>query len=206
MIEFILHADIYLAAFIQSYGSLVYILLFFIVFMETGFVLTPFLPGDSLLFISGAFAATGILNAYFLFLILGAAAVLGDTANYLMGYYFGEKVFGKFIKAEHIEKTKLFFERHGKKTIVLARFIPIIRTFAPFTAGVGKMNYFTFSGYNVIGGLVWVFVFIFSGFYFGNIPYVKNNLTAIVFLIIIVSFILAMFEYLNCRDRKGRIP
>ncbi len=197
MIEFILHADVYLAAFIQSYGSLVYVLLFLIVFMETGFVFTPFLPGDSLLFISGAFAATGILNALILFLIFGVAAILGDTVNYWIGYYFGEKVFGKFIKAEHIEKTRLFFERHGKKTIVLARFVPIIRTFAPFVAGVGKMNYFTFFSYNIIGGVIWVMIFVFSGFYFGNIPYVKNNLTLIVLFIIIISFIPAVFEYLK---------
>lgn len=206
VIEFILHIDLYLAAFIQNYGGLVYALLFFIIFMETGFVLAPFLPGDSLLFISGAFAAVGALNAYILFFVLGTAAILGDSVNYWIGYYFGEKVFLKFIKVKHIKKTKLFFDNHGKKTIVFARFIPIIRTLAPFLAGVGKMNYFTFFSYNIIGGVAWVAVFIFSGFYFGNIPYVKNNLTDIVFAIIIVSFIPAIFEYLKHRKVGARKP
>ena len=142
--EFILHLDVYLATIIQSYGNFVYVLLFFIIFIETGFVLTPFLPGDSLLFISGTFASTGALNVYILFLLLSAAAILGDTVNYWIGSYFGEKVFIRFVKQEHLEKTKLFFHHHGKKTIVLARFIPIIRTFAPFVAGIGKMSYLTF--------------------------------------------------------------
>jgi len=197
IIEFILHIDIYLANLIQNYGNLVYLFLFLIIFMETGFVLTPFLPGDSLLFVSGALAAMGVLNPYLLFFILGAAAILGDTVNYWIGYYFGEKVFLKFIRTEHMEKTKLFFVRHGKKTIVLARFIPIVRTFAPFVAGIGKMNYFAFFSYNIIGGVVWVFLFVFSGFYFGNIPYVKNNLTSIVFLIIIASLIPVVLEYVK---------
>lgn len=203
IIEFILHIDVYLANLIQNYGNLVYFFLFLIIFMETGFVLTPFLPGDSLLFVSGAYAAMGVLNPYLLFFILGAAAVLGDTVNYWTGYYFGEKVFLKFIKEDHMEKTKLFFVRHGKKTIVFARFIPIIRTFAPFVAGIGKMNYFTFFSYNIIGGLSWVAVFIFSGFYFGNILFIKNNLTSVVFLIIIASIIPAVLEY--AKHKKVRI-
>lgn len=197
IIEFILHIDVYLVSLIQNYGNLVYLFLFLIIFIETGFVLMPFLPGDSLLFVSGAYAAMGVLNPYLLFFILGAAAVLGDTVNYWIGYYFGEKVFLKFIKVERMEKTKLFFIRHGKKTIVLARFIPIIRTLAPFVAGVGKMNYFAFFSYNIIGGLSWIFVFVFSGFYFGNIPFVKTNLTSIVFLIIIVSIIPVILEYIK---------
>ncbi len=201
IIGFILHLDTYLTALIQSYGNFVYVLLFFIIFMETGFVLTPFLPGDSLLFISGTFAATGALNVYLLFLLLSIAAILGDTVNYWIGYHFGKKVFSKFIKQEHIERTKLFFHHHGKKTIVLARFIPIIRTFAPFIAGIGKMNYFTFLVYNVIGGIVWVATFVFSGFYFGNISYIKNNLTIIIILIIILSFIPAILEYIKHRRK-----
>ena len=193
--EFILHLDVYLATIIQSYGNFVYVLLFFIIFIETGFVLTPFLPGDSLLFISGTFASTGALNVYILFLLLSAAAILGDTVNYWIGSYFGEKVFIRFVKQEHLEKTKLFFHHHGKKTIVLARFIPIIRTFAPFVAGIGKMSYLTFLSYNVLGGIAWVAIFVFSGFYFGNILFVKNNLTIIILIIIITSFIPAMLEY-----------
>ena len=195
--EFILHLDTYLTTLIQSYGNFVYILLFLIVFMETGFVLTPFLPGDSLLFISGTIAATGALNVYLLFSLLSTAAILGDTVNYWIGHHFGEKVFSKFIKQEHIERTKLFFHHHGKKTIVLARFIPIIRTFAPFVAGIGKMNYFTFLVYNVVGGISCVAIFVFSGFYFGNIPLIKNNLTMIIIFIIIVSFIPAVLEYIK---------
>ncbi len=200
-IDFILHMDSYLATLISGYGSWVYAFLFLVIFIETGLVVMPFLPGDSLLFISGALAATGALSVYLLFLLLAAAAILGDTVNYSVGRYFGERVFSRFINPLHMEKTKLFFHRHGKKTIVLARFVPIIRTFAPFVAGVGKMDYFSFLAYNVIGGLSWVAIFIFSGYYFGNIPFVKDNLTAIVILIIIVSFIPAVQEYL--KHRKG---
>lgn len=200
-IEFILHIDTYLETLIQSYGNFVYLLLFFIIFMETGFVLTPFLPGDSLLFISGTFAATDSLNVYLLFLLLSIAAILGDTLNYWIGHYFGEKVFIRFIKQEHLERTKLFFDHHGKKTVMLARFIPIIRTFAPFVAGVGKMNYFTFLIYNVVGGVVWVALFVFSGFYFGNTPFVKDNLTIIILLIIIISFIPAVLEYVKLKRK-----
>lgn len=199
LFEFILHADIYLTTLIQNYGNFVYILLFIVIFMETGLVLTPFLPGDSLLFISGTLASTGALNAYLLFFLISIAAILGDTVNYWIGNYFGEKVFSRFIKKEHLEKTRLFFNRYGKKTIVLARFIPIVRTFAPFVAGVGKMNYLTFLSYNIIGGIIWTAMFIFSGFYFGDIPFVKNNLAIIVFLIIITSFIPAFSEYIKSK-------
>ncbi|MBI2668415.1 DedA family protein [Candidatus Woesearchaeota archaeon] len=206
IIGFILHLDLYLATLIQSYGNLVYLLLFFIVFMETGFVLTPFLPGDSLLFIAGTFAATKALNVYVLFLLLSLAAILGDTVNYWVGRYFGEKVFIRFIKPERLEKTKLFFHHHGKKTIVLARFIPIIRTFAPFVAGIGKMNYLPFLSYNVLGGITWVALFVFSGFYFGNIPLVKNNLTIIVLIIILASFIPAIVEYMKHQRKNVEKP
>ncbi|MBS3156958.1 DedA family protein [Candidatus Woesearchaeota archaeon] len=205
VMEFILHLDVYLATIIQSYGNFVYVLLFFIIFIETGFVLTPFLPGDSLLFISGTFASTGALNVYILFLLLSAAAILGDTVNYWIGSYFGEKVFIRFVKQEHLEKTKLFFHHHGKKTIVLARFIPIIRTFAPFVAGIGKMSYLTFLSYNVLGGIAWVAIFVFSGFYFGNILFVKNNLTIIILIIIITSFIPAMLEYYKHKRKIRRL-
>jgi membrane-associated protein len=201
-INFILHMDIYLATLVQNYGNLVYLLLFFIIFMETGFVLTPFLPGDSLLFISGTFAAADALNVYLLFILLSIASILGDTLNYWIGYYFGEKVFARFIKPEHLNKTKSFFHTHGKKTIVFARFIPIIRTFAPFVAGIGKMNYLLFLTYNIIGGIAWVAIFVFSGFYFGNIPLVKDNLNIIIILIIVISFIPAIIEYLKHKNKK----
>jgi membrane-associated protein len=197
LIEFILHVDVYLASLIQNYGSFVYLLLFMIIFMETGFVLTPFFPGDSLLFVAGAFAAAGDLNPYLLFLLLSVAAILGDTINYWLGHHLGIKVFRKFIKHEHLEKTKLFFHNHGKKTIVLARFVPIIRTFAPFVAGIGRMNYLAFLSYNIIGAVFWVALFVFSGFYFGNIPLVKDNLGIVTILIIIISLIPLIREYIK---------
>jgi len=206
MLSFILHIDLYLISLIQSYGNLVYLLLFLIIFMETGFVLTPFLPGDSLLFISGAIAATGLLDVYLIFLLLSLAAILGDTINYWIGSYFGEKVFSKFIKHEHIERTKLFFHHHGKKTIVLARFIPIVRTFAPFVAGIGKMNYFTFLGYNVIGGIVWVAMFVFSGYFFGNIPYVKDHFGLLVIAIILISLLPLLKEIVSHFLLKRKNP
>ena len=201
ILGFILHVDDYLAAIIQDYGNAVYLFLFLIIFLETGFVLTPFLPGDSLLFVAGTFAAKGLLNPYFLLLSLSIAAIFGDTANYGVGHYFGEKVFKRFIRPEHLEKTKLFFHKYGKKTIVLARFVPIIRTFAPFLAGIGRMNYLTFLMFNIIGGVAWAAVFIFSGFFFGNLPLVKENLTLVSLFIIIVSLIPAIREYLRHRTK-----
>lgn len=199
IIDFILHVDKYLVLLIQNYGSYVYLLLFFIIFLETGFVVAPFLPGDSLLFISGTLAASGALNVYLLFLLLSMAAILGDTANYWIGNYFGEKVFSRFVNPEHIKKTKLFFHNYGRKTILLARFVPVVRTFAPFLAGAGKMHYLTFLSYNIIGGIFWAGIFVFSGYYFGNISLVKDNLTIIVFLIIITSFIPLIIEYIKYR-------
>jgi len=170
--------------------------------VETGFVLLPFLPGDSLLFIAGTFAAAGALNVYLIFFLLVMAAVLGDTVNYWLGYYFGEKVFSRFIKPEHLAKTRSFFDRYGKKTIVLARFVPVVRTFAPFVAGIGKMNYFTFLSYNISGGILWVAFFVFAGFYFGNVSFVKNNLSAFVILIIVISSLPALFEYFKHKRKK----
>lgn len=199
LINFILHVDTYLVALIQSYGNFVYVILFLVIFMETGFVLTPFLPGDSLLFIAGTFAAAGALNVYLLFLTLALAAVLGDTANYWIGRYIGERVFARFIKAEHLEKTRRFFDRYGKKTIVIARFVPFVRTFAPFVAGIGRMNYLAFISYNVIGGVVWVALFVFAGFFFGNIPLVRNNLKIFVIAIIAVSLVPMLIEFVKHR-------
>jgi len=204
IIDFILHLDTYLISLVQSYGIFAYPLLFLVIFMETGFVLTPFLPGDSLIFISGTFAATGALNVYLLFLILSIAAILGDTANYWIGYFFGEKVFSRFIKKDYIKRTKLFFNKYGKKTIVIARFVPIIRTFAPFVAGIGKMKYSTFLSYNIIGGITWVGLFLFSGYFFGNISYVKNNLTLVTVLIIFISFIPVIMEYIKHRRESKK--
>lgn len=202
IIDFILHIDKYLYVLIQDYGTWVYLVMFVVVFIETGLVVMPFLPGDSLLFVSGTFAAAGSLNVYILFIILSIAAIIGDTVNYWLGKYFGEKVFSRFINKKYIEKTKHFYEKHGKKTIVLARFVPIIRTFAPFIAGIGKMNYITFLSYNIIGGISWVGLFIFAGYLFGNLTFVKENLTLITLAIIFVSLIPAIVEYFRTKAKK----
>ena len=201
IIDFILHIDKYLNILIQNYGTLVYVILFLVIFVETGLVIMPFLPGDSLLFVAGTFAAADSLNVYVLFAILSVAAIIGDTVNYWIGNYFGEKIFAKFIKKEYLEKTKLFYEKYGKKTIIFARFIPIIRTFAPFVAGLGKMNYAFFLSYNIIGGISWVAIFIFAGYFFGNIPFVKDNLAVIILAIIIISIIPPMVEYYRHKKR-----
>lgn len=197
IIDFIVHIDKYLDILIQNYGAWAYGALFVVIFVETGLVVMPFLPGDSLLFVAGTFAAAGAMNVFYLFVLLAFAAVIGDTVNYWLGNYFGEKVFAKFIKKEHLEKTKSFYERHGKKTIIIARFVPIIRTFAPFVAGVGKMNYPTFLLYNVIGGVSWVLLFVFAGYAFGNVPIVKENLTLVIIGIILLSLIPAVVEYIK---------
>ncbi len=206
-IDLILNFDKYIGIIMQNYGSLAYLILFLIIFSETGLVLTPFLPGDSLLFIVGTFASQGILNVYALFIIITIAAILGDTVNYFIGNYFGEKVYSKskFFKKEYLEKTKEFYKKYGNKTIFLARFIPIIRTFAPFVAGVGKMNYKNFLSYNIIGGITWVAIFIFSGYFFGTIPFVQENLTLIILFIIIISFIPPIVEYIKHKKKNSNI-
>jgi len=197
LINFLLHLEDYIAPFIQAYGAWVYTLLFAVIFVETGLVIMPILPGDSLIFIAGTIAATGALNPYLLFILLSIAAILGDSMNYWIGKSFGLRVFSRFINQEYLDKTRLFFHNHGRKTIVLARFMPIIRTFAPFIAGIGEMNYLSFLSYNIIGGIVWVGLFVFSGYYFGNIPFVKDNLTIVILLIILISFIPAIIEYIR---------
>lgn len=203
LLDFILHSDVYLNAIIQSHGNIVYLFIFIIIFLETGFVVAPFLPGDSLLFIAGALAAIGDLNIYFVLLILALAAILGDTANYWLGHYFGEKAFTKLIRPEHLEKTKSFFNRHGKKTILLARFVPIIRTIAPFVAGVGKMDYLSFLKYNIIGGIIWAFLFILLGYFFGNISLIKNNLSFVVLLIILISLLPIIIGFLGRKKNRS---
>lgn len=198
VIDFFLHLDKYLAEIISAYGTWTYLILFFVIFMETGFVVTPFLPGDSLLFAAGTFASLGALNVWVLFILLSFAAVLGDTVNYWIGHFIGEKAFSgniRFLKKEYLDRTHEFYERHGGKTIILARFIPIIRTFAPFVAGVGEMSYGRFITYNVVGGVMWVGIFVFAGYFFGNIPFVKHNFSLVILAIIIISVLPGLYEF-----------
>ena len=206
IIDFILHIDVHLGEIISNYGAATFAFLFAIIFAETGFVVTPFLPGDSLLFAAGAFAALGNLNIFVLLAVLVAAAILGDTANYWIGHFFGERMIANPrlpIKQEHIDKTKAFFDKHGGKTIILARFVPIVRTFAPFVAGVGKMHYGNFISYNVIGGIAWVLLFTLAGFFFGNIPAVKHNFTLVIFAIILLSVVPMVFEFVKSKRKKA---
>ena len=196
-IDFILHLDKYLSVIIQNYGTFSYFILFAIIFAETGLVVIPTLPGDSLLFAAGTFAALGSLNVFILFLLLAAAAILGDTINYSTGKFLGSRAFKKYpkiFKKDYLKRTEKFYEKYGNKTIVLARFVPIVRTFAPFVAGVGKMSYLKFLAYNVIGGILWVALFIFGGYFFGNMPIIKNNFSAAIYLIIIFSLVPIMVE------------
>jgi membrane-associated protein len=203
LIELFLHLDEHLSNVIIQYGVWTYALLFFVIFMETGFVVTPFLPGDSLLFAAGTFAALGSLNLWLLIALLWAAAFLGDTANYWIGHYLGDRAYGiRWIKREYLEKTHAFFEKHGGKTIFLARFVPIIRTFAPFVAGIGRMSYGYFISYNVFGGLVWVFLFTVAGYLFGNIPLVRENFSLVVMAIIFISVLPMVVEAFKARREE----
>ncbi len=205
--DFVLHIDVHLGEIIAKYGVLTFLILFTIVFAETGFVVTPFLPGDSLLFAAGAFAALGDLNILILVVVLTAAAILGDTANYWIGHFFGQKIVDNpkipFINQDHIDKTQEFYKKHGGKTIFLARFVPIVRTFAPFVAGVGKMHYGKFISYNVFGGIVWVFLFSFAGYFFGNIPAIKHNFSLVIVGIILISLVPIGIEFAKSRVGKN---
>jgi len=204
-VEFILHIDKHLGEIIKNYGAFTYFILFLIIFAETGFVFTPFLPGDSLLFAAGVFASLGNLNILVLLGLLMLAAILGDTINYWIGHFFGEKIVANPkipINQEHIEKTNRFFEKHGGKTIILARFVPIVRTFAPFVAGAGQMNYGKFISYNIIGGVAWVLIFTLAGFFFGNIPFVKKNFSVVIIVIILISLIPMMVEVVKHKKTK----
>ncbi len=208
IIDFVLHLDKYLNVIVESSGLWCYLIFFLIIFAETGLVVTPFLPGDSMLFALGTFAAMGSLKVGWVFVILSAAAILGDSANYAIGKYFGQIILKHegtwFLKKEHIERTHKFYEKYGAKTIVIARFVPIVRTFAPFIAGVGKMTYPKFFSYNVIGGLLWVTLFVFGGFFFGNIPVIKRNFTLVIFAIIIISILPAVIEVIR-QKRQSKI-
>lgn len=201
--DFILHIDVHLDGIIRDYGTWTYAILFLIIFAETGLVVTPLLPGDSLLFAAGAFAARGSLDPLLLFLLLSGAAVLGDAVNYSVGRYLGPRAERglPFVKKEYLDRTHAFYEKHGGKTIVIARFMPIIRTFAPFVAGIGAMTYRRFAIFNVSGGIIWIACFIFAGYFFGNIPAVEENFTLVIFAIILVSIMPGVIEYLRHRFR-----
>ena len=201
--DMLLHLDKYIDLLIRDYGMWTYLIFFIIVFCETGLVVTPFLPGDSLLFVAGTFAALGSLNLTWLLVILSAAAILGDTINYWIGNYIGPKVFqmqnSRVFRKEYLDRTHQFYEKYGPITIVIGRFIPIIRTFAPFLAGVGSMTYGKFLIYNVVGGILWIASFTLGGYFFGNLPFVKKNFTLVIVAIIVISVMPTVIEYLRQR-------
>ena len=208
LVDFVLHVDVYLSEIIANYGAWTLALLFLIIFLETGVVVTPFLPGDSLIFAAATFAARGVLNPWLLFLLLATAAILGDTVNYWIGHRVGARAYTgeiRWIKQEYIQRTHLFFEKHGGKTIFLARFVPIIRTFAPFVAGVCQMSYGFFFRWNIIGGVTWVAIFTFLGYFFGNIPFVQRNFELIIIAIIVISLVPAVLEAAKARKELATI-
>lgn len=204
-IDFIMHVDIYLGDIITNFGAWSYIIMFLIIFAETGLVILPILPGDSLLFVIGAMSvpAKGGFNIWIIYPVLVAAAILGDSMNYYIGHKLGRKAFQSkyvpFINQDHLDKTEAFYEKHGGRTIIIARFIPIIRTFAPFVAGIGKMSYREFMAYNVVGGAAWVTVVTFLGYFFGNLPGIKDNFTYVIFGIIILSLLPPVYEFIITR-------
>lgn len=206
LIDLFLHLDEYLAGIITTYGAWTYGILFVVIFVETGLVIMPFLPGDSLLFAAGTFAALGSLSVWGLVGLLFVAAVLGDAVNYSIGHYLGERAYNiKWIKKEYLDKTHAFFEKHGGKAIFLARFVPIVRTFAPFVAGIGKMSYRYFATYNVVGAAVWVFTFTLMGYFFGNLEFVKKNFELVIIAIIFISVLPMFFEWWKARRENKMV-
>ncbi|PIT94006.1 hypothetical protein COU00_01290 [Candidatus Falkowbacteria bacterium CG10_big_fil_rev_8_21_14_0_10_43_11] len=203
--DFIIHVDAHLGEIIANYGVAAYVILFFIIFAETGFVFTPFLPGDSFLFATGALAAIGSFNVIFLLFLLWVAAFLGDTANYWIGHFFGQKIIDHPkipINQKHLDQAQIFYDKYGGKTIFLARFIPIMRTFAPFVAGIGKMDYKKFVCYNAAGGFIWVFGFTLLGYFFGNIPRIKDNFSIVIVAIIFISVLPIIIKFARAKYRK----
>ena len=205
--DIFLHLDRHMGMLIQNYGVWTYLILFLVIFCETGLVVTPFLPGDSLLFAAGALAAGTALDVGLLFGLLSVAAISGNAVNYWIGYHIGPKIFHKenvrFLNREYLDRTHKFYEKHGGKTIVIARFLPIIRTFAPFVAGLGFMNHWRFSLYNIVAGIAWVGIFLFGGYYFGNLRVVKQNFTFVILAIITVSVLPGIIEFLRHRYRTS---
>lgn len=208
LINFLLHIDKSLVTIVKDYGTLTYLFFFIVVFCETGLVVIPFLPGDSLIFTASAFAAQGHLNIWLTYAIFAVAAILGDTVNYQIGHFIGPKVFSnkdsKIFKKEYLDRTQSFYDRHGAVTIIIARFMPIIRTFAPFVAGVGKMHYFKFLAYNLVGGILWVTLFTVTGYCFGNIPFISQHFTTVIYLIIIVSLLPAAIGFIKSKFSKEK--
>ena len=207
LIEIFLHLDVHLGELTAQYGTFTYAILFFVIFAETGFVFTPFLPGDSLLFAMGTLAALGSLNVYFCFFLVVAAALTGDNVNYWVGHFLGIKILknnsGRFIKKEYLEKTGAYFEKYGGKTIIIARFVPIVRTFTPFTAGIGRMNYFKFISYSIAGALLWSGLLVFLGYYFGNLPFIKENFSLAILAVIFISILPAIIEIIRAKFRSN---
>ncbi len=206
-IDFIIHIDVHLSEIVSQYGWQTYLILFIIIFWETGVVIWPFLPGDSLLFAAGSISALpdNPLDARFLFALLSAAAILGDTVNYWIGHFVGPRVFksdGRFLKKKYLDKTQSFYEKYGARTIIIARFVPIVRTFAPFVAGIGRMQYRRFLFFNVLGALLWNFLFIGAGFFFGNLQTVKENFSLVILAIIIVSILPMIVEFIRAKKNK----
>lgn len=206
IIDFFIHIDTYIAHIIDAFGPWVYVILFAIIFAETGLIITPFLPGDSLLFSVGTLAGSGLLNIWLVYFLMLIAAIIGDTVNYWVGHYLGPKVFSKensrFFNKAYLEKTRDFYTKHGGKAVIIARFMPIVRTFAPFVAGIGKMHYQTFILYNVIGAFIWVTSFTFAGYFFGGLQFVQDNFEFVVLGIILVSFVPAIYEYIKSKTHK----
>jgi membrane-associated protein len=205
LFQIFLHIDRYLGNVISEYGFWTYLILFIVVFCETGLVVTPFLPGDSLLFAAGSFAALGTLNPVILFIVIVSAAILGDNTNYWIGNFVGPRVFTekvRFLKREYLEKTHKFYEKYGVKTVIIARFVPIVRTFAPFVAGIGKMTYRKFLPYDMSGAFLWVGTFVFAGYFFGTLPFVRNNFSYVVVVIILISITPILFELIRNRFKR----
>jgi len=206
--DLLVHLDQHLAALLQQYGAWIYLILFAIIFSETGFVVTPFLPGDSLLFVAGALAATGGIDVHLLALLLVIGAVLGNTMNYAIGHYLGPKVFqwesSRFFNRKALDSAHAFYEKHGGVTIIITRFVPILRTFAPFVAGIARMTFLRFSVYNIAGGLAWVLSLLYAGYWFGNVPVVKQNLSAVIIGVIVLSIMPLAVEYLRSRLARAK--
>lgn len=203
LIEIFLHLDVHLGELTAQYGTFTYVILFLVIFAETGFVFTPFLPGDSLLFAMGTLAALGSLNVYFCFFLVVVAALTGDNVNYWVGHFLGIKILknnsGRFIKKEYLVKTGAYFEKYGGKTIIIARFVPIVRTFTPFTAGIGRMNYLKFISYSIAGALLWSGLLVFLGYYFGNLPFIKKNFSLAILTVILISIMPAIIEIVRAK-------